>query len=195
MSWKGVPRLWSRAQVSGSVHSASGQRESSSTSCTHASAIEGIEEVLERLAVDADPRASVGTCMCKAGFAGDGSGDSLPRADHGSGQCKAGFTGDDDSGCDDDHCCDHSGRLLQRQYRQLLRRQRLRKRQLQQRLRRQRRVTATAGTTAAVTTVAASTAAVTTNVVIIAAVRATAATTAAVTTTAGTGMCKAGSDR
>ena len=51
--------------------------------------IEGIDEVLERLAVGADP-------------------DSLPRAAHGSGQCNAGFAGDDDSGGDYGHCGDHS---------------------------------------------------------------------------------------
>ena len=51
--------------------------------------IEGIDEVLERLAVDADP-------------------DSLPRAAHGSGQCNVGFAGDDDSGGDCGHCSDHN---------------------------------------------------------------------------------------
>ena len=51
--------------------------------------IEVIDEVLERLAVDADP-------------------DSLPRAARGSGQCNAGFAGDDDSGGDCGHCGDHS---------------------------------------------------------------------------------------
>ena len=49
--------------------------------------IEGIDEVLERLAVGADP-------------------DSLPRVVDGSGQCNAGFAGDDDSG--GGHCADHS---------------------------------------------------------------------------------------
>ena len=61
--------------------------------------MEGIDEVLEQLAVDAEVLEQLAV---------DADPDSLPRAAHGSGQCNVGFAGDDDSGDDYGHCGDHS---------------------------------------------------------------------------------------